>query len=599
MKTLDEIFGKQESVQTEKRPLNDIFTKEEQPQQQVSQETDLKLSAKQQGSPLNILQRAHLAFADDEGRKQYLEKQFNIVEKLPNGKYAVGNNPNEVIPIDPEGIFNDVIGDLADVVGEIPVIAGQIKGAILGSVAGPAGTIAGGAAGSAVGETAKIGIGKMLGVQKGDFIEDATDVAISGAFGAAGESLAIGTRVAGKFSKQVIAPKLLKLLESGASKTAKAKGILPSQTMEAKVAAKLFNVLANIPEESTFTVYKHGIEKTLGDPTNLSKESVKGVVGNTLMALDDVTTKLSKEVGTQVKMLETVARRSGSSARIQVDDVFSSVKQQAQRLGILDSFGKVNKLYPNSADIKPVVNILKELGESVDGRLVVAKGKTISAKKAIQLSRSFGQKFETLSGDAQSILYTALNGDDALKAVGIRTKVSELAAKLGVDDFAKANKQFFDFMNLKNSLRRINPNDLNATEKFVKSLEKQGEFTKQALNDLQKLTNIKFLDKWEMWNAAQDFIDAKPNILRFGAIAATLGSVTGFQTKESKAATIGGALLFGTPAGLRILLRARVGGGTIPRTIAAATKKATMASMQNQASPAILSQLLKMKSKQQ
>ena len=88
---------------------------------------------KPQSSPLSNVERLRLSFADNKGREKFLRQNFQIVEQLDNGKFAVGDNPNDVVPIDPSGFFNDVIGDLSDIVGEIPVIAGQIGGASLGS----------------------------------------------------------------------------------------------------------------------------------------------------------------------------------------------------------------------------------------------------------------------------------------------------------------------------------------------------------------------------------------------------------------------------------------------------------------------------------
>jgi len=87
-----------------------------------------------------------------------------------------------------------------------------------------------------------------------------------------------------------------------------------------------------------------------------------------------------------------------------------------------------------------------------------------------------------------------------------------------------------------------------------------------------------------MWNAAQDFKSARPDLLRFGMIATLIGSTFGFNTLlEDPLPKIGAAVLVATPAGQRQLLRGLSGLGrgaaaaakTIPRTATGAKRVQT------------------------
>jgi len=84
------------------------------------------------------------------------------------------------------------VGDIADVAGVIPSLAGFLAGgAFGGSLGGPGGAIAGASAGSAIGETIRQSIGRLIGTQEGF---EPKKIAVEAAFGAvpgfAGKALA-------------------------------------------------------------------------------------------------------------------------------------------------------------------------------------------------------------------------------------------------------------------------------------------------------------------------------------------------------------------------------------------------------------------------
>lgn len=527
-------------------------------------------------SPISFIDRMKLSFADDAGRENYLKnvKGFKYVEKLGNGKFAVGNDMRIMTPIDPEGFLNDIPGDFADVVASIPMIAGQIGGAAMGAIAGPTGAIGGAIAGGSAGEALSKGIGKSLGVNKQNPESMAVDIALSGLLSGVGEGVGLGAKALGS---KVVSPMLGRMLDTAAATTTKIDPVtgLPGSVQASpfvKTMAKLFKLSANVKEDSTIDAAKHGFTKTFSTQ-NMDKRTIVPIVRDMVEGINTTTESLGKEVGKATDNLVTVARRSGKSANIPVDDLFQTLKKDATDLGILDSFGVANPLdvTPQSKVIK---NLLSELGDTeYVNKTVAGKSyklprysnaeKTFDAKKAIRISRAYGQKFGDMSPEGEQILYKVLNGDKTTGSPGIRPRLSKLASDLGLADYAKANEQFSSFLSLKDRVHGLQSKNLADIESFVKNYENFGEFAKADLRTLDNMSSKKFLDRLEMWNAAQDFTSANPSMLRLGAMAGLAGASTGGGTWGDRAKRFGVGMAIGTPMGIRQILRSgeAVGSG--------------------------------------
>ncbi len=506
-------------------------------------------------SPISLQERLFLGSVNDRDREKYLRSKYSNVQKLDNGKFAVGNDSRNLQPIDPEGIFNDTLGDIADVASEIPVIAGQIIGGTMGAAAGAAttgvgaapGAIIGSGVGAGVGELGRAAIGKLSGIDERKAEEIATDMAISSAFGAAGESLAIGTKV---FGNRVLAPKLSSIMEKLSKNQSVSDAINPEDTKFANATKKIFHYLSGAKEESTGTFFKYGF-KEMSNPEHFNKKNIIGIVDETVEALDRTTREFGEEVGRQTKSLRGLSRNEA----ISTDELFNVAREKARDLGILDELYRVNKNHPVTQEIKPVVSLLKELGEIDNGVFVAGKNKKITVDKAIQLSRTYGDKFDSVTGKVQNIFHDVLNGSDESGMKGLRAMVTETAESLGLKDYAAANSNFSSLMRLKERLRSMDTKNPGNIESFINRLENIGEIQKRDLSMLDNMMGGNLLKKWELFNAAQDFSKANVNQLRFMSIAATLGAITGFSTKEDRIGTLGGAALLGTPAGLRTMIR--------------------------------------------
>lgn len=546
MPTDDEIRGVLFSQPKEQAMSDDQVRQFLYSQPQAQPEQGLEIP-QEETSAISIPQRAFLSFKSDEDKEKILKQDFAIVQKQPDGNFLVGNDARDLKPISPDGMMNDLLGKLADHASDIPVIAGQLVALGLApEVAIPAriGLSAAGAGGGQL-------FSSVVGGKKGD--EIAADVAASAAFGGLAEGLVAGAITGSK----VLAPKLVGLINKANGQSALKSGLGPEDTPFARSTTKMFKYLANVPEESTQTFFKYGMNE-MNNPQWFKPENIKGIVNETVEALTKTQKDLGKEVMKQTEAIISpsrlaIAKQNGIETRINTSKMFSSLKQEAQKLGILDDFGKINKNYPNTVDIKPITSMLTELGEFVEGRYIANPSKTIPIKKALQLSQSFGQKFDKVNPKLQTAFYKVLNGDDGLK--GLRPNISEIANKIGVEGYGESLKRYSSFAKLLDDFNSLNPKQPVKIEAFISKLEGLGEIEKDNLATLDKMVGGNLLKKWELWNAAQDFNKSNLNVLRFGAIAALIGGLTGFDTRMNKVGTIVGAGLLGTPAGLRTLIR--------------------------------------------
>lgn len=541
-------------------------------------------------SPISNIDRLRLGFADDEGREAFLRDRFQFVQKdEATGKYVVGNSLKDAMPIDPNTGLSDVFGDLADIVGEIPAIAGQIIGGGLGTGLNPGlGTIAGGTVGVGVGEATKIGIGKALGVQKGSFEEDATDVAISTAFGLAGESLAKGTSLAFKKGK-VLAPKLTKILSKASKAQAVKKGISPEKTPVAVAAKKAFNILSNVPEDSTETVFKNGIEEVF-QPQNLKKETVVSLSAKLKEALSHVKNVRGKEVEKQTAKLI-----KKSADPIDIAPLYNNLRNQMYELGLIDSTGNISRTAVGKENVSFAKRMMSQIlgsNKPLNNFPEVAQlNKNVD--ELIRMRRQLSDSYPGLSNKFQSSVQSFVKGSK--QNPGIRELVNQRASKVGVKGYLKATEDYFDMMDVYDTLNLTKKTDVNQLEKVIKGLEKLGENQKVSFEKLRRMLpeEGKLLREVENWNAAQDFTSARPNILRFSAITGILAGLTGFESREDKVTTIAGALTLGTPAGNRVIMQLLNKAGKIPGSAIKSSGKAFALSNRIEATPAAASQALR------
>jgi hypothetical protein len=547
-----------------------------------------------QKSPLSIGERLQLSFSDDSGKETFLRSKFALVERLDNGKFAVGNTPGQLTPIDPEGMFNDVLGDVADIIGEIPVIAGQIAGTAIGATSGSVvpgagtagGAILGSAAGAGLGEAAKIGVGRALGLREKKAMEEATDIAISTAFGAAGEGLAQGAKFVGT---KVIAPKISKMLDK---RLAKAKlraqptidpitgaEVRNKPTPMASTMGKIFRFTAGVPEEATQDAAHHGFAKTFSK-VNTDERQIIPLVDKVKRAAKLGTEKLGKKVKTALKGVNKQARRMTLKG---TDDAVNTLKSNLKSIGMLDDAGNLssNLSKEQSNAIKRVFELTNSESNLVGpgGKSLGVGLKPMNFDDALKVEDIVEGLINDLGPKGESTLQKTLIGfladDPATGTRGIRTLVNERAKALNQGVYLDAKKQLGDFKELLSNLKGVKSRNPADVESFLKTTKGHNIYTRDQMQLLQKaVPEIKFLDDLEMFNAAQAFGNANPNMLRLGSIMSALGAnaLFGGDTLASQAGALGAGLAVGSPAGIKFILKnaAKVGNvskGAIPKTV--------------------------------
>ena len=595
--------GQQTSISDDQ--VKQILFAQEQPQQEADGGLSIEQSVPEE-SPISIVDRMRLSFADDAGREEELKKKFKFVAKVENGKYAVGDDPRSLTPIDPEGVFNDVLGDIADVVAEIPVIAGQIGGAAAGIPGGPGGVIAGGAAGSFAGEGVKKGIGKMLGVNKQDPMAVATDMAISAAFGAAGESLG---QIAGAVTKNVVSPALTKMLDDIVTQRTLA-GKNPTGAV--KALAKIVNIAAGVDEDATLIAGKYGFGKTFSKH-NMDKATVGHIANDLVGSAAAKERELSQRVYTAGHELH--GRTQGQRV-VEVTEVYDRLTQDLKEIGLLESGNIMNRNspLPGKGFFRSLLQELSgkdalQVSEPKMGRFgqVVGKRsnsqflkpeKKITVKQALQIRRAYSNAFDNLSPIEQSIAYRALNGEANGAVKGLSHQLDTIAQKVKANNFLEANEAFNGFKNVEKALRSsgLSIKDPISANAFLQNVDSKLSLSLDAFKKLDDLLPTKVYDRALMWNAAQKFSSSNPNLLRFAMIGGILGAGSAFVGgggPVERATKLGLGIALGSPSGLRTLLRLSEGAGRAATTgaIKGARFASTPGKVRQRADAATLSQL--------
>lgn len=529
-------------------------------------------------SPISIMERLKLSFADDLGRENYLNKKFRFVQRLPNGKFAAGNNAQDIRPIDPEGIFNDVLGDLADVAGEVPVIAGQILGATKGTLVAPvAGTIAGGALGAAAGETARIGIGQALGVRESKAIEEAVDIAIVGAFGAGGEILGQGLKFGGRGLSKLAKAKLTKAVKTSTN---------PSKMLHA--LGKVFKITAAVDPDDVVVAGMYGFDDALSDKymnrefgRELMTKFTKGLIIR------------NKALGKMVGQGDDWAIKNFGKKLVPIeqagDDLIKLLSNP--RVGLVDDLGRVNRrAFTETADYRAIKNLTDEFfAKSFRNKSLVPRKMTvrqiIDAKKKAKplLNKYFKSSGKNPIAERGIARYldeiTGLTGQQTLPK-GVTSITDDVIKN---NPYLKANKSFsqwkknVDLLKV-NGLDVTDVNDLSKLirkgkvvsqkmERFFEGFKIKNSSAQEAFSIIADELPVKFhgkglngtigtlADELKKYNAAQGFANANPNFLRLGAVSGLVGINLGRDDPAEAVLSGGLGLLLATPAGARILLR--------------------------------------------
>lgn len=533
----------------------------------------------QQESPVSLIDRARYGFGNEEGMIADLKTKFPIVTKdEQSGAVLVGSNPRNLTPVDPDGFFNDFMGELADAVGMVPVIASQIAGAALGSAGGPAGTIVGGGLGAGVGEGIKQGFGESMGVYKAKVEEKVTDALISTAFGASGEALGQALKVGG----QVIKPQIAKLMDRGVQASAN-----PNRTLQA--IAKGFKVTAGVDEKDVVEAGMYGFNNTLNAPytkegylDKIATDFIEGVIkhneylGEQVAAGDKWALSKFGNKKLELRPLGTELLNALSSDRIGLVDkathtlnrgAFTEAKDYKSVKQLFDLFFKQNpngELLPRNLSFAQVLDYRKRADSGLRGYFnSIAKNPQAENAITEYISGLRGMLAETTVPKGMKLTEDLVEKSPYLRANRV---FSEWKKDI---DLLKANGLNISDVSDLSDMFRSGTVVSSKLDSFMKNLQNKSSSAHKAFQIIADKIPVKYpgkglggaagtvYDELRKYSAAQGFVKTNPNFLRLQSIAtmAGLGFLVDRKTPAGLGVGTGLGLLLGTPAGASAVLK--------------------------------------------
>lgn len=566
----------------------------------------------QQQSPLNFGDMLKLSALgnDNEGKQNYLSKKFQIVQPSQDGKtFLVGNNPQNLTPIDSGNIGDKALMAISSVASAIPSIGGQMYGAEGGAalgtaVGGPVGTVIGGllgaAGGAAAGEAVKnAAVG--MNAQKA-----AADNLAAGVFGAAGEGLG---QVVNVGMKNIVAPKVAQALDAMA--------VNPNSNA---LLAKALNFISNVDTKEVMAAPKWGgFEQIFKNKSNFNPDTIDDIA-------QEVTKKFEQQTGivkTAIDKAEASLLNSNPHATVDAHDILSNVVAQLKKSSIVDSLegdgDQVSSRFffkdniPSSLKSQDIRSFLKSLGAREDsgGTFSIPTDNKIPLSDAINAKKIWGGTLNDRNFDpnVSRIFKSALYGEGSSPLypqgfTGLRTYINDLADATGNGAYNVANKNFSSLMNAgegsivsngsKINIPWMDIKDPTSVAKYLSSINKKDAFGNQAINNLKSQIGGDWDVKAGQYGVAQAISKAHPQLLRLGIISSLMGAaLPGDAT--SRAERIPAAFLLGSPTGVKLMASTYEKSGQLPQ-IGNAIINGIIKNASTSQGKAILSQLIRKQS---
>jgi hypothetical protein len=491
-------------------------------------------------SPLSFGQRLAIGFGKPDTNINYLKSQYEDAKIGANGKEMVMQD-GLWYAVDEKGF---TAGDLAEIVGEAPVIAGGIIGELVGGTVGAgagaaggagvgavpgaaAGVVAGGALGSGAGNVVKQTLGKALGVRQ-EF--NPSEVLAESAIGGVGAALGVGlAKYGAKGGKEIV---------KGANR--KAGGYIGDQ------ATDLLGAMNGTGGKNTRLMFQRPDEVL--NFRNAKPERVIEAADETYKIIDNHLKEVSK-------LKQSIYKKAADSGiKVNTGEALATAVQDVDGV------------------TKPLIQVFRDAGIMDDsGKFLtdspVFKGKGMSQVKSLisDFKGNTKMTFRELDSTIKRI-DDLVDYDPVLKVKKTGTQAEALLKKIRHSLAQKRNEVFGvadDFEDMATRLQMlkdpVNPTkevfkDKKAIERLLKSIDTDSGLTNtQFLEDLaQSIPGLNdVIDKVRVHNAAKAYTRFLPP---------TKG---GFGSAEG-AANIGRLLAIpaiGTPAAP--LFSPIVGGGLV------------------------------------
>lgn len=578
----DQQFMTQASKEQSSRPsiaqADQEFLSQNQPTGQVFNQPETS-PAPPPDPMAHIADRAKLSLLTKMDDKVALLKQkYRYVQPQENGDFLVGDDPRSLQQIDTDGVFNDLLGELADQVGNALLIGGQIAGDIAGTaMAGPAGVIPGNAAGALVGEGAKELIAKRLGISSNDPYQIAGNLIEQGIWGASGPIVgkaieAGGNQVFKAWYKRALDSKIA---QAGAESSKAVDGL-----------SKVFKITAGLDETDFKEAARYGFNETINAPYT-KPEHLGKIVTDFAEGVIEKDRYLGEQVGAGERWAKARYGRNKVNLEAEGNKLLETLS--GDKIGIIDSQGFLNPgAFTEPADEKAVKQLLDLFFyEEPNAGKFIAK-KNLSLTQAIDYKKRIGQVMDSYFNSNRVNEYARRGISEFLDGLTQKIATETIPKGMGVLDkgvvasnpYIKSNRAFslwkkdLDLLREK-GLNLTSVGDLksmmrdgrllsNSVENFAKTLQSRTSASQETFKIIADQLDKKFpgkgagktlgtlYDELRKYNAAQGFANSNPNLLRAGAVISYAGLGGGPFTAPARLVA---GLALTTPKGVGTLMK--------------------------------------------
>lgn len=568
---------------------------------------------------LNFGDHAKMSFMDPQGQQDYLQKKYKYVQSDGKGNYLYGDDPNNLQPVNQEGIFNDFTAKLGNLTSSIPSIAGQIALTVgTDGLAIPA-LAARAALGAAAGQAGAGLVGAKL-QNRLDPEKIATDAAIAGAFGgvgtAAGEALAGGAKAIAQKAGTALDNYRNGLVLAGQNPNSFDNGV-----------STVLHITTGLDKNTIQTGQKLGWDNIFSSKEATDPHGIATIAGDVSDAANAKEMALGKDVDTATKSL--IKDTNGG-------DVINTAPVASRLLEDLSSVGILNKTDPNSMlksyginmtrasnanDLSQIPSytinknsplntsffqkFLGELGVNGEGgsfktyQIDPSKPSMISVADALKIKQGFQaivNEGKSLTPVEANLAKRALYGNLEENVSGLSDQLSKVAQKVGNVQYPTANGAFSDFMKLTGNLKKAGmdvDNPFNS-QNFLLHVNNASPLTQPLLQKLDNTLGNNFLQRAQAWGVNSKISDIRPNFFRLGMIGSLFGAgLLDEGGPGGRAGKLIAAGALGTPTGLRFLLKGAAGGsGSVLRGLVNSSNAVAQGSS-NKSAQAVISQLLR------
>ncbi len=603
------------SEQEARAAVTDMSSSQSQPEQQATQysqgeQDQINAINKMGGSDKSISQpkdtlnfgdHAKLSFLDPQGQVDYIKNKYRYAEPDGNGNILYGNDPNNLQPVNQEGIFNDFVAKLGNLTSLLPSIAGQIaltagtEGMALPAIFGRA------ALGSGSGQL----LSNLAGIKMGNKVDPekiAVDTALSAGFGVAGEAagmaLAGGTKAIMKKAGSVLDDYRNGVLLSGKDVNSFDNG-----------TATALHITTGLDKNTIKTGQILGWDKIFSSPEATNVNGIADIAGDVAKGISTKSTELGKAVDTATKGLIDSTKGNVVDTAPVLQTLFKDLhdmgivditKSAANPLGtaILNKNSPLNKKF--FSDFMHSLGASEaDMGGGYKGFMIDEASSKISVADTLRIKRGFQAAVNdgNLSSAEANIAKRALYGNLEEGISGLSDQLAKISDRVGYKPYQLANGAFSDFMKTTKALKQAGMDVDNpiAIQNYLTHINNASPLAMPILQKLDGSLGNNFLQRAQAWGVNTRISNISPNLLRLGMVSSLFGAGLLDPSIGGKFGKTATAVALGTPIGLKLILRG-AGGGTqsvLKSTLGVTAKINKVAS--SKGGRAVLGQLMKNK----